>query len=130
MNRIHQCVNTLATLAAAAAIALAILAPAASRADEAEPTVDAVFAEGVRHYQRGEYAQALKRLRLAAEYGETEAAELTGFMYLVGERLYGPGVPVDLAQARKWLHIAAIKGSRAAVLPLRAIVVATSAATE
>lgn len=130
MNRIHHCARTLATLAAAATIALVLLAPAAGHAQDAEPTVGAVLAEGMRHYRHGEYAQAIKRLRVAAEYGDTEAAELIGFMYLVGERVYGPAVPVDLGQARTWLRIAAIKGSRAALLPLQAIVVATSAEME
>lgn len=91
---------------------------------EADPTIDALLSEGMGHYECGEYTLALACLQLAAACGASEAAELVGFMYLVGQRVYGPGVPVDLAKARKWLHVAALHGSRAAVFPLRALGVA------
>jgi TPR repeat protein len=107
--------------AAALLIAAATLLPAAARAQDNGNEGLVALDAGLQRYQAGDYVAALQRLQLAAEYGETEAAEIVGGMYLVGERLYGPAVPVDLRQARRWLQVAAIKGRRTAQLTLEAL---------
>lgn len=117
MNR-----NTWLLPIAAATLASAVLAPPSAGAQTLDATASAAHEEGVVLYLRAQYPQALQRLRVAAQKGDTQAAELLGLMYLVGERLYGPGVPTDLSEARRWLRQAANQGSRAAVHPLHALV--------
>jgi TPR repeat protein len=53
-------------------------------------------------YRRGDYTEAAKWYRLAAEQGHTSAQGNLGFMY--GK---GVGVPQDYIEAYKWLSLAA-----------------------
>jgi TPR repeat protein len=115
------CLARRVATAAAVLIAASTLLPSAAQAQDNGNEGQVALDAGLHQYQAGDYAAALQRLQLAAEYGETEAAEIVGGMYLVGERLYGPAVPVNLHQARRWLQVAAIKGRRTAQLTLGAL---------
>ncbi len=110
-----------AAIAAALLVAASAVMPLAAQAQDNGDEGQLAFDAGLRQYQAGDYGAALQRLQLAAEYGENEAAEIVGGMYLIGEKLYGPAVPADLRQARRWLQVAAIKGRRTAQLTLAAL---------
>ena len=60
------------------------------------------FQAGLTAYQRGDYATALREWLPVAEGGHATAQLYLGLMY---ER--GHGVPVDLAEARRWYERAA-----------------------
>ncbi len=55
-------------------------------------------------YQRGDYATAIRELRLLCEQGNADAQFSLGAMYR-----YGLGVPQDYAQAHMWYNLAASK---------------------
>ncbi|MBM3520312.1 MAG: sel1 repeat family protein [Alphaproteobacteria bacterium] len=57
-------------------------------------------------YDRGDYAEAVKWYRKAAEQGDTAAMHNLGFMYT-----WGQGVPQDYAEAAKWFRRAADLGA-------------------
>ena len=55
------------------------------------------------------YSDALPQLKAAAEAGSIDVQELLGWLYYAGESVDG-GVSRDLAQARRWLRLAAESG--------------------
>ncbi len=59
-------------------------------------------------YEQRNYATALKELKPLAEHGNPDAQALLGLMYNLGR-----GVPLDIAQARKWYKAAADQGNAA-----------------
>jgi tetratricopeptide (TPR) repeat protein len=63
------------------------------------------FSNGERAYAAGEYAEAVKWYRLAAEQGDAVAQFNLGNMYNNGE-----GVPQKSAEAVKWYRLAAEQG--------------------
>jgi len=71
-----------------------LLAVGSAGADEVSDGLDA--------YNRGDYAEARKLLRPAAEQGEALAQTVLGAMYDSGR-----GVPQDDAEAVKWYRLAA-----------------------
>ena len=71
------------------------------------------FEDGVSAYERGDYAEAVKWYRKAAEQGNAGAQFSLGFSYIKGE-----GVPQDYAEAVKWYRKAADQGATAAQLNL------------
>jgi TPR repeat protein len=56
-------------------------------------------------YRQGDYAEAMKWSRLAAEQGDADAQSLLGLMYFSGM-----GVPKNYAEAAKWFRLAAEQG--------------------
>ena len=67
------------------------------------------FEDGNAAFQRGDYAQAVKWYRLAADKGDATAQSILGFMYDNGE-----GVPQDDTEAVKWYRLAADQGDAGA----------------
>jgi hypothetical protein len=67
------------------------------------------FAEGWAAESRGDYVEAEKWYRKAAEQGNAAAQSHLGFMYD-----YGLGVPQNPAEAMKWYRKAAAQGERSA----------------
>jgi uncharacterized protein len=67
------------------------------------------FNSGVKAYERGDYAQALREWRPLAEQGGASAQFNVGQMYFLGR-----GVPQDYAQALKWHTLAAEQGNASA----------------
>ena len=63
------------------------------------------FEDGVTAFNRGDYAQAVKSFRNAAEQGNADALLNLGFMYNRGK-----GVPQDYAKALVWYRKAAEQG--------------------
>jgi len=63
------------------------------------------FSKGLNAYSGGDYVEALKWFRRAAEQGHAGAQSNLGFMYDTGD-----GVPQDYAEAAKWYHHAADNG--------------------
>lgn len=116
-----------ASAGAAAFISAAMMLPMAASAHEAETDSKAAFEEGLRLYRAGSYSESLNHLRLAANYGETNAAAMIGAMYLAGEGIYGAGVPTDPVQARNWLQVASIKSRQPADVRRQAVAVAPAA---
>lgn len=57
-------------------------------------------------YDNGDYSAAVEQLRIAAEQGDKQAAQLVGFIYAIGEPTY-PGVQGNAAEAAKWLAVSA-----------------------
>lgn len=88
-------------LAAAGAVACALLVSAA----DAQTTVK----KGVEAWKDGDYAGAVAAWRPLAEAGNAKAAFNLGEAYRLGR-----GVPLDLAQAQRWLDVAAHAGMREA----------------
>ena len=74
--------------------------PPLAQKKEANPNQDARAA-----YQAGDYAEALRILRPAAEQGDAEAQNAIGSMYSNGD-----GVPQDYAEAVRWVHLSAEQG--------------------
>ncbi len=66
---------------------------------------DSDFNAGVKAYERGDYATALKKWRPLAEHGDAAAQYNLGFMYSNGE-----GVPQDDKEAVRWYRLAAVQG--------------------
>ena len=64
-------------------------------------------------YQAGEYAEAVKWFRLAAEQGDADAQRVLGYMYYEGEV-----IPENDAEAVKWYRLAAEQGNAEAQLDL------------
>lgn len=64
------------------------------------------FEDGVVAYQRGDYAEALKCFRLAADKGRAVAQFNVGLMFAAGR-----GVAQDYAEALKWFRLAAAQGN-------------------
>jgi len=64
---------------------------------------------GFMHYERQDYAGAVKWFRRAAEHGSILAQHDLGFMYAEGE-----GVQQNFAEAAKWYRIAADQGDASA----------------
>src|SRR5712691_10828758 len=64
------------------------------------------FDEGLRSYERGDYALALREFRLLAEQGNADAQYNLGVMYAKGL-----GVPQDYVQAIQWFRRAAEQGN-------------------
>lgn len=58
-------------------------------------------------YDKGHYAEALKRFETAAQGGDARAQEVLGFMYLNGKALYGDAIPWDRQRAIYWFRKAA-----------------------
>jgi TPR repeat protein len=88
-------------LVVAALLVLASAGPAA-----AGPMEDAAIA-----YERGDYATAIRLLRVLAEQGDCGAQVQLGVMYQNGE-----GVRQNPAEATKWFRIAAEQGDPRAQL--------------
>ena len=63
------------------------------------------FEDGVAAYQAGDYAEAVRIFRPAAEQGNAQAQTILGYMYETGE-----GVPQDYAEAVRWYRLAAEQG--------------------
>jgi TPR repeat protein len=61
--------------------------------------------DGVAAQNKGDYATALRLLRLLADQGQHTAQVSLGFMYANGQ-----GVPQNFAEAVKWYRLAADKG--------------------
>ena len=68
------------------------------------------FDKGYAAYDAGDYAEAVKWYRKAAEQGYAGAQSALGVMYYNGE-----GVLQDTIAAHMWFNIAAIKGNKIAV---------------
>lgn len=77
---------------------------------------DKNFKQGVEHLQKGDYGNAVKALRLAAEKGHQFAQFKLGSFYEEG--LTGK---VDLVEAAKWYQLAANQGHTIAQLKLGAM---------
>jgi len=90
--------RTIAALLAAACLAAMPTAFAEDDLETAQAFLDA-----------GLYADALGYLRVAADEGDAEAAEILGFMYAFGEEMF-PGVARDPAASRRWFEHAARAG--------------------
>lgn len=73
----------------------------------ASPAMAQIMAEARAAYQRGDYAAALRGLRLHAERGDAVAQSMVGTMYARGQ-----GVDEDAAEALKWLRLA-VEGGEA-----------------
>ncbi len=58
--------------------------------------------EAIAALQRGDYATAIRELRLLAEQGDTSGQSQLGFMYRNGH-----GVPQDYVLAHMWFNLAA-----------------------
>ncbi len=69
------------------------------------PVFSADFQKGLKAYQQGDYATALKEWKPLAEQGHTDAQINLGSMYLQGE-----GVPKNDKAAIKWYRLAAEQG--------------------
>jgi len=67
------------------------------------------FATGVKAYNRGDYATALRIMRELAEQGDAGAQYNLGFMYEKGQ-----GVTRDYAEAMRWYRKAADQGDAGA----------------
>jgi len=63
------------------------------------------FKAGVKAYDRGDYATAMKEWRPLAEQGIAKAQSNLGSMYE-----YGEGVPQDDKEAARWYRLAAEQG--------------------
>jgi TPR repeat protein len=95
-----------ATLFATAVFCAAAVASAGAAAQAA---ADARWAVATETLACSSYSDALPQLRSAAEAGSVEAQELLGWLYYEGARVEG-GVQRDLAEARRWLRLAAEEG--------------------
>ena len=71
------------------------------------------FQKGVKAYERGDYATALREFRLVAKQGDADAQFYLGLMYYEGQ-----GVPQDYAEAVKWYRKAAEQGNALAQVNL------------
>jgi TPR repeat protein len=109
---------------AAVAVLAAVLASAPVHA---QPAREALYDEGLAHYEAGRYADALTAFTKAAHAGHLRAQEIAGFMNLLGPRLYGEGVAEDRGAAQRWLARAAGQGSEVTVLIVRRMEDAPSA---
>ena len=67
------------------------------------------LSEAQRAHRTGNYSEAAKLYRLAAESGNADARYALGSMYT-----YGEGVTADYQKAEKWYRLAAEKGHREA----------------
>ncbi|WP_374447381.1 hypothetical protein [Stella sp.] len=83
------------------ASAIALAAPAAASAQD--------YGSGLRCYEINDFGCALSHWMPLAQSGMTRAQYRVGSAYAEGT-----GVPVDKAEAYKWLSIAAAKGDRTA----------------
>ena len=84
-----------------AAVAVAVILAGAAAAGPVE--------DGVALHKSGDYAEAVKMFRLAADQGIAPAQVGLGAMYAKGE-----GVPQDFSEAVKWLRLAADQGDASA----------------
>jgi TPR repeat protein len=77
--------------------------------------------EAMAAYDRGNYLDAQCLLLLAAHWGNTQAQELLGFMYMIAPALY-PGTWRNLGAAGNWFERAAEAGRPGSKcrLPMRA----------
>ena len=64
-----------------------------------------VVREGSRAHKKGDYAEALRLFRLAAEQGEADAQSWLGLMYSLGH-----GVTQSNVEACRWYRLAAEQG--------------------
>ena len=64
-----------------------------------------VVREGSRAHKKGDYAEALRLFRLAAEQGEADAQSWLGLMYSLGH-----GVTQSNVEACRWFRLAAEQG--------------------
>lgn len=69
-------------------------------------SASAGVAEGLDAISRGNYEEALKQFKPAAERGDAEAQHLMGVLYR-----YGRGVKIDHVEAGKWFLMAAKQGN-------------------
>ncbi len=67
------------------------------------------FSEGVKAYERNDYATAFRIFRQFAAQGDVTAQSRLGAMYNKGE-----GVPLDYGEAVKWYRKAAVQGEAVA----------------
>ena len=65
------------------------------------------YAEGMRHYERQEYRQALQEFGEAARSSDADAQYMLGRLYETGS-----GTPQDFVQAHQWYNLAAARGHR------------------
>ena len=93
--------RTLSRILASIVVAAMLVWPAG-----AEPTdAESQFLQGLEEYRLGDYAEAVKWYRMAAEQGHAVAQHNLGFMYAEGQ-----GVPQDYAEAFRWYRMAAEQG--------------------
>ena len=69
------------------------------------PVLARDFEKGIEAYDRGDYVEAAKWYRLAAEQGNKVAQNNLGVLYAEGN-----GVPQDYTEAAKWYRLAAEQG--------------------
>ena len=79
--------------------------------DEAD---EAVFDRAIAAYKRGDYAEAVKWFRKAAEQGHGSAQYNLGLAYMEGK-----GVPEDYVRAHMWFNLVAAQDNRAMAKLLR-----------
>jgi TPR repeat protein len=79
----------------------------------ASPTEEELHArsEGAAAHLRGDYSEAARWFRKAAEQGSASGQTSLGFLYANGQ-----GVPQDYIEAHKWANLAAASGHKNAVL--------------
>ena len=70
---------------------------------------------------RRQYREAVDEQRRAAKKGNRSAQELLGLLCVVAPQIYGEAVERDLAEAYRWLWLAAAQGSLVARQALRRI---------
>ena len=70
---------------------------------------------------RRQYREAVEEQRRAAKKGSRCAQELLGLLCVVAPQIYGEAVERDLAEAYRWLWLAAAQGSLVARQALRRI---------
>ena len=72
---------------------------------QTQEEIEGWFQKGVELYEQGNYTEAVKWLRKAAEQGLAKAQHSLGNRYYKGE-----GVPQDYTEAAKWFRKAAEQG--------------------
>jgi len=98
-----------------AALLAAYACAGAAQADDTyvAPVEDAVQL-AQKQYASGRYGEAFGNFFWAAIREDARSQEIVGLMYLLGQKVYGPSVRADRAQAHIWLDEAA-KGGRTPV---------------
>jgi hypothetical protein len=92
------------------ATALALASVGTANAQDAEPRA---LETGMDAYNRGEYGEALRWFRMAADQGDASAQYNFGVMYAEGQ-----GVPKNDAEAARWYRMAADQGNAQAQFKL------------
>ena len=69
--------------------------------------VEAARAHGLREYELGHYAEAVRHFRSAADAGDARSAEILCLMYRLGATLYDNQVPPSPPDVARWATLAA-----------------------